>query len=481
MSGEELFDTEFDSRVYLPVDRNENVGTTYYVMNSGKEIENILKIGCNPINHEALSQEQIEFLRRKLCEINFTSVKIVYEVYMKELVHLVSEAGININPIYEFARNLSVENYNLFLTHKTINQYIYTDDRDTCASLTLHHILNFIKTSKQKGEIQGVTALICMGNAIAEFMFMINNNLSYQDLLKEKGQIHVGYVKQLYWKPKFMREYYHNTGEIKNRYYVNRNNKVHGLYQVFHINGIVIYEVNYSNGVPLGTSTTWYPNGSIESKGTYVNGTLEGTFKEWYISNTDTIQLKFEGEYENGEPIGEWKIWDNQGNFVGERKMVKEYYDAEQIKDLYFLNEQGEYDGIWKSWHSNGSVKFDGLYRNNLMEGLWIEGLPNQIIHLGQYINGKKEGVWSSYYPNGILKKVAHYQGDNLDGPFCLWYKNRTQLAQGEYKNGKKNGTWVEWYENGNLLSKCNYENGNLKGPSVEYHLNGSLIRSAVY
>ena len=81
---------------------------------------------------------------------------------------------------------------------------------------------------------------------------------------------------------------------------------------------------------------------------------------------------------------------------------------------INLFNAKGNRHGYWEDYWSNG----------NLM-------------HKGNYVDGKENGYWESYWSNG-----------NLD------YK-------GNYVDGKEHGYWEEYWSNGNLDYKGFYDMGN--------------------
>ncbi|RLD71525.1 MAG: hypothetical protein DRI87_06785, partial [Bacteroidetes bacterium] len=74
---------------------------------------------------------------------------------------------------------------------------------------------------------------------------------------------------------------------------------------------------------------------------------------------------------------------------------------------------EGMRNGLWKTYHTDGTVIFEGKF---------IDDLPN--------------GEHSWYWPNGKLKK------------------------QGKYVMGRKNGDWKKFDENGMLIITINYKSG---------------------
>jgi antitoxin component YwqK of YwqJK toxin-antitoxin module len=79
------------------------------------------------------------------------------------------------------------------------------------------------------------------------------------------------------------------------------------------IDGQLVEEVTYLNGVEYGMSKSWYPNGNIESEGELKWNLHHGPFKTWHENGL----LRSEGVFELGHTI--WrKTWDESGNLASE-------------------------------------------------------------------------------------------------------------------------------------------------------------------
>jgi antitoxin component YwqK of YwqJK toxin-antitoxin module len=100
--------------------------------------------------------------------------------------------------------------------------------------------------------------------------------------------------------------------------------------------------------------------------------------------------------------------------FVISIKNKQKMENKQALNLINLFNAKGNRHGYWEDYWSNG----------NLM-------------HKGNYVDGKENGYWESYWSNG-----------NLD------YK-------GNYVDGKEHGYWEEYWSNGNLDYKGFYDMGN--------------------
>jgi antitoxin component YwqK of YwqJK toxin-antitoxin module len=207
---------------------------------------------------------------------------------------------------------------------------------------------------------------------------------------------------------------YHDNGEIKTSKRT-LSNKRHGSQKTYFDNGQLKNDINFTNGVQddgdvisfykwgskarkitlikgkyQGDLREWYPNGKLKIKGTYNEDKYHGELKEWYSSG----KLKKKGIYSNGKPQKTIESWyENENIFRVEKFKTgsynpdesKEYYDNGNIKFIktgdkyqFYDNEnnlkceitsKGGYypkgfNGLWKEYRKNGSIKYDLDFEN---------------------------------------------------------------------------------------------------------------------
>ena len=138
------------------------------------------------------------------------------------------------------------------------------------------------------------------------------------------------------------------------------------------------------------SQNTYFPNGTIHTKGDKVNG-------EYIEYFGDGIQIMVKCNYVNGEIEGD-------------------YYQ----------------------YHNNGNVLEHGKYKNGKKSGEWnIWNRKGNISHIVHYSKGMKNGIELSFYSNGEIIR-SNYLNDNLDGE-CILYDANGKITQiRNYSNGKK-------------------------------------------
>lgn len=421
MSNEQL--------VFMPDILPDNT-KIFYCLDKIEDVPYLLESRKNPFNNKPLTPEQIKFLEQSDDYDEYPRNEVgdyfdelekqfgnkveeykekEYVKKMRELFNMITGVGFpyEAEQVLNFATDLSLEQYNLFLLYKPINQKVENGlSRDDAASATLNYILNYILIQKQKGIEEGNKTIIQIGKAIDDFMYMINNKLNYQELLEARGVVEIGEVKELFWKPNFVVEEYYPGGEIKLRYYVNEEGKKDGSFITYYKNGNKQSESRYKNGKLDDLWMRWYSDGNPEAKGYYKNGMGDGLWSNWYPNKN----LKSEGHFKNGDKDGVWM----------------EYYpNGDHKSEIH--HKDGRMDGLWKEWYPNGNHKFEGYVKNDRKNGIWkewyVDGNPQSE---GEFKDGNKIGVWTMWDQSGN-KNIYNYGISNIREKIISAFKWYTQ------------------------------------------------------
>lgn len=138
------------------------------------------------------------------------------------------------------------------------------------------------------------------------------------------------------------------------------DNEVHGLRQIFDINGNIWENSLFINGVELGLKVKKsFNDEGFNREEMYDHNTATGTIRGLY----ENEKLYFEEEYLNGEKVGVWKEWYQNGNLKWEHEykvildgVYNEYYENGNPKELGNFK-QSMRIGDWKEYDSNGNLK----------------------------------------------------------------------------------------------------------------------------
>lgn len=130
-----------------------------------------------------------------------------------------------------------------------------------------------------------------------------------------------------------------------------------------------------------------------------------------------------------------------------------EYTNIKLPSDLEWLA-----DNIGKTWHENGNIFTQVVYKN-----------------------GKLNGPYKRWYSNGRIEIEAKYRDGKLHGCLKRWNKKGCLIAEINYKLGSLHGLCREWYENGQLRIETNYKYDMLHGHYRKWNKNGYLKEELHY
>lgn len=145
-------------------------------------------------------------------------------------------------------------------------------------------------------------------------------------------------------------------------------------------------------------------------------------------------------------------------------------------------DEKGRKQGLWKTYHENGKVKYEGEFKDNVPVGLFRHYYETGPLKMtANYFNNGKSASTYIYYPNGKLQAAGLYAEQKKDS---LWrYYNQDEKLIGEefYSKGIENGSFKTWYANGQLVEELNYKNGVKEGVWKKYYENGKIRQEAFH
>lgn len=170
----------------------------------------------------------------------------------------------------------------------------------------------------------------------------------------------------------------------------------------------------------------YFPNGNTMEEGNYdpQTGKRTGLWKEYYASG----ELRGEGNREHTK-IGRWTFYDKSGKILGQfdfkgndfmanyciefkenkkieegpctAKMIKYEPDKDSLKFS-----EGMKQGIWKGYHPNGKLAWEGELIMNKKQGQWkIYDESGRVIGEGTYNMDKKTGYWKELVDGKLLTR----------------------------------------------------------------------------
>lgn len=136
---------------------------------------------------------------------------------------------------------------------------------------------------------------------------------------------------------------YHETGELYEVFYQDKEGKKHGKYMRYHLEGSVAEELEYNHGLPAGTRKLYYEDGKLESESKYERGQLNGFHRVYYPSG----KLMIDAVYKDNAMNGTFKKFNEDGSL-------------QEVVNF----ENGEENGPFEEYYQNGKLKWKGTYRN---------------------------------------------------------------------------------------------------------------------
>lgn len=121
-------------------------------------------------------------------------------------------------------------------------------------------------------------------------------------------------------------------------------------------------------------------------------------------------------------------------------------------KSINFTDNKGKKQGYWKKIGEDGSIKYEGRFKNNT-----------------------PYGEFRYYYPKNILKAVSHFSPNGKVSYTTSFHQNGKVMAKGKYVSEKKDSTWVYYDEDGKLIATENYKSGVKNGAEISYFADGSI------
>ena len=105
---------------------------------------------------------------------------------------------------------------------------------------------------------------------------------------------------------------YYSNGNIKEEYEFNHLNEKSGKFVSYYINGGLQSDLEYLNGVLVGTCSWYYPSGNLIRIKDYLFKTV------YQIEYYENGAKKSEGTLEDNKPVGRWISYDKNGDISSE-------------------------------------------------------------------------------------------------------------------------------------------------------------------
>jgi antitoxin component YwqK of YwqJK toxin-antitoxin module len=256
-------------------------------------------------------------------------------------------------------------------------------------------------------------------------------------------------------------------------------------YIEYHYNHNLKFRVGLKGGKFHGSSSSWFLNGKLKSKGTYRQGRREGKWKFFYETDGSLLSR---GAYLSGEKEDLWEeLWPN-----GEKRSWGEYSKGKKTGAWITQDSTGRLQntnscfemndtGSFVSYYRNGSIykkytcrkgKNTGAYRVTSPLGMLLEdGNYNQ--------QHQKNGIWRTWHQNGNQASHRYYADGLLHGTSRTLDSLGNMIAQGEFNHGT--GVLKKYHPDGMLEASESYIKGIRHGDHFTYYPSGSVNTRTVY
>lgn len=192
-----------------------------------------------------------------------------------------------------------------------------------------------------------------------------------------------------------------------------------------------------------------FSDGKVQAEGQFTDNRRSGMWKFYNISG----KVEQTGSYNNGRPDGLWKWYYDNGALLRE----EEYF-------------QGQRDGSCTEYSLAGEIITQGQYADNEKNGEW-KYKSGDFTEEGKYIIGLKDDVWRSYFTNGKLKFKGNFVQGNPDRLQSFYYENGRIKEEQYFQMGIREKTWKKFNEEGISVLVIAYKN------DVEVSINGVKIK----
>ena len=241
----------------------------------------------------------------------------------------------------------------------------------------------------------------------------------------------------------------YKNGFLRHQEFMNgmdKQGRKQGLWKEFYPDGSLKWAGTYKNDIKNGYFKYYDQEGNLEKIDKYVDGILQEDPPELavYDIRTDYYpdgSIKVLGSYKNGVAEGVRREYDKNGKIEDSYLMYRGSVIGHGI-----IDESGLRQGPWKEYYTEGPLKAEGTYKNNVRIGLWkFYHLNGKLEEIGKYDKkGKGTGLWKWYYDNGLLRREENLYEGIYEGDYVEYYIDSTVLLEGTYVDNIKEGHWID-------------------------------------
>ena len=227
-----------------------------------------------------------------------------------------------------------------------------------------------------------------------------------------------------------------------------------------------VNRADYAQGELVGGYVTYYPDGSLESRGNWRHGLPEGTHQQYHA----TGKLREASVYREGQRVdGPVQTFDANGKLstsyvLRDGRMEGEllaYFPDGKVSNRTQVS-KGKFNGSTTDYYPDGAVHASMTQVNDLPVGEALEFYPDGKVQSRQQY-GDGGGLLSvrRYSPQGVLVLERRWDAQLREqGTSRSWYENGKPEHAIDYVNDRRDGWSRSWRDDGSLKSECRYVAG---------------------
>lgn len=167
----------------------------------------------------------------------------------------------------------------------------------------------------------------------------------------------------------------------------------------------------------------------------------------------------------------------------GEPKLKKRITDKDFRYEFYVTDHEPEVrEGRVYFWFKGGAIHqteygISGKLLDDVFEKFY---LSNQLAEQGEFRKGLRVGVWKNWHSNGTMKSYEYWDNGLKQGMSFLYDEQGHLLLKGRYKSDKRHGRWIDYKTNDTL----EYKFGNVivaKPKKVKESKDGDVARKGFF
>jgi antitoxin component YwqK of YwqJK toxin-antitoxin module len=159
---------------------------------------------------------------------------------------------------------------------------------------------------------------------------------------------------------------------------------------------------------------------------------------------------------------------------VGE---FKRYYENKKIKSILIYSSDGkEADAV--IYHPNGLIASSGKYINQMKEGKWkffSSSVKGYLINEEEYLKNIRNGLSLKFYPDSTIAEKIRFVNNIREGEWLQYHPNGRLFLKSNYTRGMLNGKFEVWYQDGKPEFSGTYKNNLREGTWRIYNDDGTL------